>query len=111
MRGQQVQALFYLPHSRELPWWLIGKKKKKAKKNLPTVQETQETRVRSLVWEGPPEEEMATHSCQENLVDREAWWATVHGGHKESDVTQHTPHLIANKFRENKEWKCAFVSL
>ena len=81
------------------------------KKNLPTVQETQETRVRSLVWEDPLEEEMATHSCQENLVDREAWRATVHGDHKESDVTQHTPHLIANKFWENKEWKCGFVSL
>ena len=35
MRGQQVQALFYLPHSRELPWWLIGKKKKKKKKICP----------------------------------------------------------------------------
>ena len=25
-------------------------------------------------------------------MDRGAWWATVHGGHKESDVTEHT-HL------------------
>ena len=23
--------------------------------------------------------------CLENPMDREAWWATVHGGHKESD--------------------------
>ena len=82
-----------------------GSSVKKKKKNLPTVQETQETRVRSLVWEFPLEEKMATHSCWENLVDREAWWATVHGGHRESDVTQHTPHLIANKFRENMEWE------
>ena len=31
-------------------------------KNLPTVQETQETQVQSLGWEDPLEEEMATHS-------------------------------------------------
>ena len=31
-------------------------------KNLPAMQETQETRVWSLGWEDPPEEGMATHS-------------------------------------------------
>ena len=31
-------------------------------KNLPAKQETQETRVQSLDWEDPLEEEMATHS-------------------------------------------------
>ena len=31
-------------------------------KNLPAIQETQETQVRSLGWEDPLEEEMATHS-------------------------------------------------
>ena len=31
-------------------------------KNLPAMQETQETRVRSLGWEDPLEEEIATHS-------------------------------------------------
>ena len=31
-------------------------------KNLPAMQETQETRVPSLGWEDPLEEEMATHS-------------------------------------------------
>ena len=31
-------------------------------KNLPAVQETQETRVRPLGWEDPLEEEIATHS-------------------------------------------------
>ena len=33
-------------------------------------------------WEGPLEEEMATHSsifCLENPMDRGAWQATVHG--------------------------------
>ena len=31
-------------------------------KNLPAMQETQETWVQSLGWEGPLEKEMATHS-------------------------------------------------
>ena len=31
-------------------------------KNLPAKQETQETQVRSLGWEDPLKEEMATHS-------------------------------------------------
>ena len=33
-----------------------------AVKNLPAMQETQETQVPSLGWEDPLEEEMATHS-------------------------------------------------
>ena len=28
------------------------------------------------------------YSCLESLMDRGAWWATVHGGHKESDTTE-----------------------
>ena len=28
------------------------------------------------------------YSCLENPRDRGAWWATVHGGHKESDMTK-----------------------
>ena len=28
------------------------------------------------------------YSCLENSLDREAWWATVHGGHKELDMTE-----------------------
>ena len=52
-------------------WWLKVK-------NLPAVQETQETWVRSLGPEDPLEEEMVTH-CLENPMDRGAWWATVHG--------------------------------
>ena len=29
-------------------------------------------------------------SCLENPMDRGAWWATVHGGCKESDTTEAT---------------------
>ena len=45
----------------------------------------QETRVRSLGWEDPLEEGMATHSsilAWRILMDRGAWWATVHGVEK-----------------------------
>ena len=48
-------------------------------KNPPAVWEI---RVRSLGWEDPLEEGMATHSrilAWRILMDREAWWATVHG--------------------------------
>ena len=48
-------------------------------KNLPAMQETW---VRSLGWEDPLEEGMATHSsiCAWRIpMDRGAWWATVHG--------------------------------
>ena len=27
-------------------------------------------------------------SCLENPMDRGAWWATVHGGHKKSGMTE-----------------------
>ena len=30
------------------------------------------------------------YSCLENPMDRGAWWATVHGGHKESNMTEVT---------------------
>ena len=33
-----------------------------AVKNLPAMQELQETQFRSLGWEDPPEKDMATHS-------------------------------------------------
>ena len=41
-----------------------------------------ETWVLSLGWEDPLEEGMASHSsilAWEIPMDREAWWATVHG--------------------------------
>ena len=48
-------------------------------KNLPAMWETQ---VRSLGWEDPLEEGMATHSrilAWRITMGRGAWWATVHG--------------------------------
>ena len=48
-------------------------------KNLPAMQETQ---VLSLGWEDALEEEDGNpfqHSCLKNLIDRGAWWATIHG--------------------------------
>ena len=52
-------------------------------KNLPAMQEPQETRVWSLDWDDPLEEEMATYSSNFAwriwIMDRGAWWATVHG--------------------------------
>ena len=56
-------------------------------KNLSVVQET---RVPSLGWEDPLEEEMATHS---NMLARKIPWTEELGGlyrpwdHKESDTT------------------------
>ena len=59
-------------------------------KNLPAMQEIQETWARSLAWEDPLEEEMAPHSSI-------AWkipWTEEPGGlqsmeSKESDMTEH----------------------
>ena len=48
-------------------------------KNLPAMWETW---VRSLGWEDPLEEGMATHSsilAWRISMDRGAWWTTVHG--------------------------------
>ena len=63
-------------------------------KNLPTVQEAW---VRSLGWEDPLEEGMATYSCilaWRIPMDREAWRAPVHGDHKESDTNeQRSTHI------------------
>ena len=46
-------------------------------KNLPAVQETQETWVQSLGWEDPPEKEMATHSY---ILDQEILQTEEPGG-------------------------------
>ena len=51
-------------------------------RNLPAVQETQETQVWSLGQEDPLDVGMATYfqyPCWENPMDRGAWWAMVLG--------------------------------
>ena len=61
-------------------------------KNLPAVQEP---RVRFLGWEDPLVKEMATHSSilawGRTPMDRETWWATVHG------VTKSRTRLIDSR--------------
>ena len=47
--------------------------------------------VRSLGWEDPLEEGMATHTsilAWRISMDREAWWATVYGVMKSLDTTE-----------------------
>ena len=49
--------------------------------------------VRFLGQEDPLKKGTATHLSilgLENPMNREAWQATVHGGHKESDTTEAT---------------------
>ena len=47
------------------------------------------------------------YSYLENPMDRGAWWATVHGGHKESDTTETVrQRRICTKGCSNKIWKC-----
>ena len=70
--GQQnlTESLLFLL----FPGWLV--------KNLPKVQETQETWVQSLDQEDPLEKELANHSsilAKKHPMDRGASWATVHG--------------------------------
>jgi len=63
-------------------------------KNLPAMRETW---IRSLGWEDPQEEGMATHSsilAWRIPMDRGAWQATVHGGCRvrHDRATKHTAH-------------------
>ena len=69
-------------------------------KNSPAMQETL---VRFLGWEDPLEEGMETHSsilAWRVPVDRGAWRAAAHGGHKESDTPE--PLSTAQHSREDK---------
>ena len=57
-------------------------------KTLPAIQETQ---VQSLGWEDAQKKGIdypLQYSCLKNSMNRGAWWAAVHGGHKESDGTE-----------------------
>jgi len=43
---------------------------------------------RSGRYPGEGDENPLQYSCLENSMDREAWWATVHGGRKGSDMAE-----------------------
>ena len=43
------------------------------------------------------------YSCLENPVDRGAWWDTVHGGRKESDMTEQPTHVPYQSLIESAE--------
>ena len=64
-------------------------------KNMLPMQETEETRVRSLGWEDPPEEELANHSSiLAKIIPRieDYPWATVLGVTKELDENEPSEH-------------------
>ena len=72
-------------------------------KNPPPVM--WETQVRSLHWEGPLKQSMATHSSMGIPMDRGAWWATVHGVTKSRNgLSEEAQHSIADSrcVRENQ---------
>ena len=49
------------------------------------------------------------YSCQENSMDRGAWWATVHRATKESDKTEHTcmhTHLLGQPMSAHSGLLC-----
>ena len=48
-----------------------------AVKNPPAMQETQKTQIRSLGWEDPPEEHVATHS---SILAQRVPWTDEPGG-------------------------------
>ena len=41
------------------------------------------------------------YSCLENSMDRGAWWATVHGGHKKVDTTWQLNSKVNQYIRYN----------
>ena len=45
------------------------------------------------------------HACLENFTDRGAWWATVHGGHKELNTTERlNTAQLKNQWTSNLGW-------
>ena len=73
-------------------------------KNPPAMWETW---VRTLGWEDPLEEDMATYPiilAWRIPMDKGAWWATVYGGPKELDTTerlstaQHNAYGVVRQF-------------
>ena len=77
-----IEVKFRYPDVREPFLWTFLEAQ--LVKNLPVMQGAW---VRALGGEDPLEKGMALHSSS-LPVDRRAWRATVHGGHKESGTTE-----------------------
>ena len=90
MKLWEDRALIYLQYKRKLAHVSIGHFGNRYQRpwdslvaqtvKYPPVM--QETRVRSLSWEDPLEEDMATHSsilAWRISMDKGVWWATVYG--------------------------------
>ena len=78
----------WLPQSMYPVVGLLGHMLAQMVKNLPAMQETW---VRSLGWEDPLEEGMATHFsilARRIPMDRGGWQTIVHGVAKVSDMTE-----------------------
>ena len=67
-----------------LPWWVSSKESACPCRRLADVGLTSELGRAPGEGNGNP----LQSSCPRNPVDREAWWATVHGITKESDTTE-----------------------
>ena len=78
-----VGTLYYFLHfsvSLKLSWEIkFGLKKKKLKKK---EMATSNLRSISFSWSGKGNGNPLQYSCLEEPIDREVWWATVHGVHK-----------------------------
>ena len=58
-----------------LPWWLSGKESACNAGDIVLIPGSGRSRGEG---NGNP----LQYTCLGNLMDKEAWWATVHGGHK-----------------------------
>ena len=80
-----------------LPWWLNGKES--------ACQCRRCKRPRFDLWlervPGVGNSNPLQYSHLANSMDRGAWWATVHGLHKESDTTEHIHTGCFNKETQN----------
>ena len=97
--NQRIKCILQKKRASQVAQWV---------KNLPAVQETQETRVRFLGWEDSLEDGMIAHPTI--LVQRipwaDAWWATVHRVAKsQTQLKQLSMHL------EKKNHQMALFSI
>ena len=81
--SQRRDLCLGIPNSgRELPRWLSGKE------SACSCRRHRKCRIDPCRSSGEGNGNPLQDSCWENSMDRGAWWATLHGGHKESDTTE-----------------------